>query len=135
MLMHILEHVLTWQSIWDFSVHIKYSCEKKSRKQNKSNPMGAFLEQWRSLYYARMEELGSALAAPYQQAHVSHTSMNGNIIRAQALPITAHFGVNRFTGSDGWIDRFKRGHNAVYRTPANESQSVDLDTVEEWKNG
>jgi centromere protein B len=58
-----------------------------------------------------MEELESALAARYQQAHVSNTSINGNIVREQASQITAHFGVNKFTVSDGWIDRFKRGHN------------------------
>jgi hypothetical protein len=81
-----------------------------------------------------MEELEFALAARYQQAHVSNTSINGNIIREQTSQITAHFGVNKFTGSYGWIDRFNRPHNMVHITPAYESRSVDLETTDEWKN-
>ena len=44
----------------------------------------------------------------YKEGHVSNTSIDHNIIREQALQITAHFGVNKCTGSDGWIHRFKR---------------------------
>jgi hypothetical protein len=57
-----------------------------------------------------------------------------NIIREQDSQITAHFGTNKFTGSDGWIDRFNKGHNNIYTTPANGSISADLERVDEWKN-
>jgi hypothetical protein len=37
-------------------------------------------------------------------------------------------------GSSGWINRYKRRHDIVCRTIADESRSVDSRIVEGWKN-
>lgn len=37
-------------------------------------------------------------------------------------------------GPSGWIDRFKKTDNIVYRTPAGESMSDDSETAYDWKN-
>jgi hypothetical protein len=35
--------------------------------------------------------------------------------------------------SNDWINRYKRRHNTVYRTPAGESRCVDSEKVDDWK--
>jgi predicted transcriptional regulator len=51
-----------------------------------------------------------------------------------ALHITTCLGITNFLVSKGWIDRFKRRQNIVYRTLIGESRSVDPETAKNWKN-
>jgi hypothetical protein len=59
----------------------------------------------------------------------SNTSADGNITREKALQIATHLGVDIFTGSDVWINKFKRRHSTVYRTLAYESRSAESETA------
>lgn len=43
------------------------------------------------------------------------------------------FGENDFTGSDGWLDRFKARHDIVFRSVSGESSTVDAGVVVSWK--
>lgn len=44
------------------------------------------------------------------------------------------FGSTQHNGSSDCIDRFKKEHNIVYRTLEGERRSIDLVTVDIWKN-
>jgi hypothetical protein len=50
------------------------------------------------------------------------------------LQVAPHLGVDSFAGSNGWISKFKRIHNIVHRTVADESRSVDSETADDWKS-
>jgi centromere protein B len=89
---------------------------------------GPSSKQQISLKRSPLEKLESALVAWFQQAHESNASIG------DTLHITSHLGIANFLASNRWIDRFKRRHNIVYRTLSGESRSVDLGTVEDWKN-
>jgi hypothetical protein len=43
-------------------------------------------------------------------------------------------GVDNFTCSNGWINRFKKGNHTVYITPTGESRHVDSETAVDRKN-
>jgi hypothetical protein len=55
-------------------------------------------------------------------------------LREKALHITTCLRVANFLAYNGWIARFKRRHNIVYRTLSGESRSVDPETAEDWKH-
>jgi hypothetical protein len=70
---------------------------------------------------------------------VGNTSTDGTHLEEKALHITVCQGIAIaiFSVYDGWIDRFRRRYNIVYRPlsgESDESRSVDSETVEDWKN-
>jgi hypothetical protein len=73
--------------------------------------------------------LESAFAAWFMQICASFVSRDGSFIRQKALQIAASLGVDSFTVSDDWINRFKWRHNTV----AGESRVVDSETVDDLK--
>jgi hypothetical protein len=79
-------------------------------------------------------ETGICTCCMVKQTHGSNASIYGTHLMAKALHITTCRGITNFSVSKGWIDRFKRSHNIVYRTLLGESRSVDPATAENWKN-
>jgi hypothetical protein len=75
------------------------------------------------------QKLESALAAWFKQAHETNSSTDGTQLKEKALHITTHLGIAKFYASHGWIDRFRRRHDIVYRNLSGESRSVDPETV------
>jgi hypothetical protein len=43
-------------------------------------------------------------------------------------------GNSQLSASNGWINRFKRRYNIVYRTLSGKSKTVDLEVVVGWSN-
>lgn len=84
----------------------------------------------RASKYEKMEEI---LKEWFVSARASNIPVGGTIIREKALRIANRLNIEGFTASNGWIDRFKKRHNVVYRSICGESQSVDLDIAEDWK--
>jgi hypothetical protein len=80
------------------------------------------------------EETGTVLAAWFKQAHENVASTDGNHLKEKALHITACLGITNFPASNGWIDRFKRRPDIVYRIVLGESRSVASETVEAWNS-
>jgi hypothetical protein len=50
------------------------------------------------------------------------------------LHISTRLRIANFFVCNGWIDRFKRRHNIVYRTLLGENRTVYPETVEGWEN-
>jgi Tc5 transposase DNA-binding domain. len=80
------------------------------------------------LKYSPLEELESAVAGWFKQAHAVDVSTDGIVIREKALQIAAFLGADNFTGCNGSVNRFKRRHNTVCRTLAGEMKSDNLET-------
>jgi hypothetical protein len=84
----------------------------------------------RSLKTSRLEELETFLSAWFNQARTANASIAGPNLKEKALHVAARLG---FRALDGWIDRFKKIHNLVYRTMLGENDFVNPETVMEWK--
>jgi hypothetical protein len=52
----------------------------------------------------------------------------------KGLYIPAGLKIAKYLASSGWISRYKRRHNIVYRNLSDESRSVDSGTAEDWKS-
>jgi hypothetical protein len=64
----------------------------------------------------QLEKLESALAAWFKQSCESSAFIDGTHLKEKALHIATHLGIANFSAFNGWISRFKRRHNIVYRT-------------------
>jgi hypothetical protein len=80
------------------------------------------------------KKLESALAAWFKQACESNVSIAVTHLKEKALHIASYLGITIFSASNGWIDRYKRRENIVYRTLSGKSRSVDPETEEDRKN-
>ncbi|GLG92769.1 Nucleosome-remodeling factor subunit NURF301 [Gryllus bimaculatus] len=63
----------------------------------------------------RFKELEDTLIKWTIHAQKSNVPINGVILRKKALNVAKKLGITDFTASNGWIDRFKKKHNIVYR--------------------
>lgn len=77
-----------------------------------------------------LEQQESVLAARFKHEHPSYISVYGTSIREMA----ADCGVDKCMGSNGWINSFKRRHNAACSTLTYESRGVDSERVDGSKS-
>ncbi|XP_063243689.1 tigger transposable element-derived protein 4-like [Bacillus rossius redtenbacheri] len=80
------------------------------------------------------KELESLLYEWFICARSSNLPINGNVLREKAKVIALRLGIDDFSASNGWIDRFRQRHNVVYKVVCGESKSVDEETADVWKN-
>ena len=55
--------------------------------------------------------------------------LSGPIIRAKAIELADKMGINSFTASTGWFDRFKHRFNIVYKVASGESAAASTEVV------
>jgi hypothetical protein len=67
-----------------------------------------------------------------QKSACKNISVDGIMIKEKGLHIAACIRLDSFTGSSDCIDRFKRGHNIVYRNEEGERRCIDIETVDAW---
>lgn len=82
---------------------------------------------------SRFKQLEEILLEWFVGARAANLPINGTLMREKARVIASRLDIQDFTASNGWIDRFKKRHNVVYKAICGESKSVDLETVEHWK--
>ena len=70
----------------------------------------------------------------FAKARSANVPVGGTVLREKALEI-AGLDIEDFVASNGWIDRFKKQCNVTYKTICGESKSVDMETVEHWRQG
>ncbi|KAH7971175.1 hypothetical protein HPB49_019959 [Dermacentor silvarum] len=70
----------------------------------------------------------------FKQARAAGVNFGGTILREKAVEIADKLGIESFCASNGWIDRFKKRHGICYRTVNGEAASVDMATVDTWKD-
>ena len=61
-------------------------------------------------------------------------SVNGPILMAKAGEFAKELGIEGWSCSAGWMDRFKKCHNIVFKNTCGESASVDTSKTVSWTN-
>ncbi|KAL1480017.1 hypothetical protein MTO96_051392 [Rhipicephalus appendiculatus] len=79
------------------------------------------------------EKLEKALVKWLLQSRSSAINTDGTILKEKADLVALRLGIDDFKASNGWLDRFKKHNNIVYSRSCGESSSVDVSTVQEWK--
>lgn len=69
----------------------------------------------------------------FQQCRRENVPVSGALIKEKALWFAAQLKINDFKASDGWLDKFKKRHQIIFRKLAGESASVNEDVCEDWK--
>ncbi|KAE9522579.1 hypothetical protein AGLY_017001 [Aphis glycines] len=86
------------------------------------------------LKHGKYEELENILLEWFQQARSLNYPINGGIITEKAMEIPARLNLTEFSGSTGWLDRFRSRHSFVYQQISGEAESVNNDDIASWKN-
>lgn len=84
--------------------------------------------------HGKYEELENILLEWFQQARSLNYPMNGGVITEKAMEIATRLNITKFSGSTGWLDRFRRRHGIVYRQISGKAESVSNNGIENWKN-
>jgi hypothetical protein len=59
--------------------------------------------------------------------------LNGTVIKAIALKISAKMDFSSFKASNGWLEKFKKRHNLSFKNISGESKSADKSNLEDFK--
>ncbi|UYV84147.1 TIGD4 [Cordylochernes scorpioides] len=79
--------------------------------------------------YADVDE---ALLQWFKQARSAALPVNGPLLSEKAKTLALEFGLKDFTGSGGWIERWKARHGIKLRNICGESADVNRETMTNW---
>lgn len=82
--------------------------------------------------HGKFDDLEKILLEWFHEARSSNLPINGNILTEKAHEIARKLNLGDFTGSCGWLDRFKTRHGIIYRKICGESESVNEEDVTTW---
>ncbi|GFN99689.1 tigger transposable element-derived protein 6 [Plakobranchus ocellatus] len=80
------------------------------------------------------EDVDRALFTWFKDARSKNVPLSGPILVEKAKEFAERLGVTSFTGSTGWLDRFKSRHGIVMKRICGESAAVCQETTEGWKD-
>ena len=66
-------------------------------------------------------------------AREQNVPIGGHIIREKALDFAKELNMTGFKVSEGWLDRWKNGHNVVFRTVSCEERSCIEEMTASWE--
>jgi hypothetical protein len=81
-----------------------------------------------------LDELETILSAWLKQAHTANISIDEPDLKKKALHVAASQGMDGFQALNGWINRFKKIRNLVYKTTSGKSAIVNPKRVMDWKS-
>ena len=70
----------------------------------------------------------------FVNARSHNVPVSGPLLQAQAEVIASKLGYNDFKCSGGWLDRFQKRYQIVFKKISGEAKSVNLDSVHDWYN-
>ncbi|PKB96816.1 Homeodomain-like protein, partial [Rhizophagus irregularis] len=85
----------------------------------------------RPVYFPQVEE---ALSLWVTNALTAELTINTDILREKAKYFAQQFEINKFSFSNGWIDKFKRRHNLKEYIKWGEAKSAPLETLDEERD-
>ena len=89
----------------------------------------SFPKEPKSLKTSPMEEHETILSVWIKQACTASASIDRPHPKEKALNVPGCLGINGFRGSNGWIKRFKKTLNLVYKSMSGESAIVNPKTL------
>ena len=60
-------------------------------------------------------------------------NVSGPLLQQKALKIASELNIESFKASNGWLEAFLKRHNIVFKTMSGERGTVDMTTVDSWK--
>ena len=83
----------------------------------------------------RYDQIDQALMLWFTEIRNNHNvPISGNLLKSKAKDFASKLGIKDFTASNGWLDRFKKRNNLIYKTISGESAAVDSDVVTSFKD-
>lgn len=79
-------------------------------------------------------EVDNALMLWFQTKRQQNAPINGLVLKSKAKSFATQLNIPNFKASNGYISRFAKRNNIKFETKSGESESVDEDTVTQWKN-
>ncbi|EXX59906.1 hypothetical protein RirG_184720 [Rhizophagus irregularis DAOM 197198w] len=106
---------------------------KKKEKWLLVNPDSedANKQKERPVYFPQVEE---ALSLWVINTLAAELTINTDILHEKAKYFAQQFEINKFSFSNGWIDKFKRRHNLKEYIKWDEAKSAPLETLDEERN-
>lgn len=93
------------------------NCNKKTKKKT-----------WQPF-----EEVNKAVLEWFNRARSKGIPISGPMLQEKARKFASDFGIENFSASNGWLDRFRVRHNIVFRAVCGESADVNQGVVADWK--
>ena len=98
---------------------------KKSAEKIKADfESGHFGGSRKKMRLAKFEDLEESLLKWFKNARSSNIPLNGPLIMAKAEELAKKLGYTDWRASSGWLDRFKKRHDIVFKSICGESASV-----------
>jgi len=110
-----------------------YTILKEKEKIMKAHNNGNFDRDRKKLRTADFADVDKALLIWFKQARSQQVPISGPILMEKAKEIAERMGLPSFSGSTGWLDRFKSHHGIVFKNVCGESASVSTTSTDEWK--
>ena len=106
---------------------------KKKEKWLLVNPdsKDANKQKERPVNFPQVEE---ALSLWVTNALAAELTINTDILREKAKYFAQQFEINKFSFSNGWIDKFKKCHNLKEYIKWDEAKSAPLETLDEERD-
>ena len=79
-------------------------------------------------------DLEQAVITWFTQCRDNKINLSGVILRQKAEEFAKALGYNDFRASSGWLEKFKRRHDIVFRKICGESADVNADICDDWVN-
>ena len=95
---------------------------------------GSFNVDRKKMRHAQFEDIEDDLYKWFVNARSHNVPVSGPLLQAQAEIIAKKLGYNDFKCSGGWLDRFQKRYQIVFKKISGEAKSVNLDSVHDWYN-
>ncbi|KAM7312004.1 hypothetical protein ISCGN_008909 [Ixodes scapularis] len=93
---------------------------------------GDFAPKRKRMRTAAHGNLEAVLIAWIRRARSDYLPVNGTVLRAKAEGILQRLNID-FSCSDGWLDRFRKRHELVFRSIVGEAATVDKAACDDWR--
>lgn len=82
---------------------------------------------------SKVEDIDEGLLTWFKQSRSLGAPISGPILMEKAEELAKELGIS-FVPCSGWLGRFKRRHGIIFKCVSGEAASVNMSTVETWKD-
>ncbi|KAL4132599.1 hypothetical protein QTP88_009723 [Uroleucon formosanum] len=79
------------------------------------------------------EQIDQKLYEWFVSVRSKNLPISGPIIQTEAMKLAEKMNVKDFKASNGWLEKFKKRHDIVWKQVSGEANDVNQETVVEWK--
>ena len=78
------------------------------------------------------EELDRVVWEWFTRARAKNIPVSGRLIQERAVMYASELGIERFSGSNGWLEKWQKRHNVRMSVLSGEAADVDPTVVSDW---